>query len=241
MLFTKKEILDEIRRTAEENGGIPLGMDRFKKETGIGPFDVSRYWPRFGDAISEAGLTRNERWTRYSDDLLIEKSIEKIRKYGRYPTLNELFVEFNQGDDFPFHIFKKRSQPYMVKKILEYCHSRNGYEDVIQACEPILKKLNSKDDLYSDTKKTEKIGEVYLFKSGKYYKIGKTNDTVRRGKELRIQLPENLKLIHSIKTDDTSGIETYWHKRFEGKRMNGEWFDLSAADIKSFKSWRRIA
>ena len=48
-------------------------------------------------------------------------------------------------------------------------------------------------------------------------------------------------LIHSIKTNDPSGIEAYWHKRFEAKRMQGEWFNLSSADIKAFKRWRRIA
>lgn len=60
------------------------------------------------------------------------------------------------------------------------------------------------------------------------------------GNELKIQLPENLDLIHEIKTDDPSGIEAYWHRRFEAKRMNGEWFDLNSADIKAFKRWRKI-
>jgi len=47
-------------------------------------------------------------------------------------------------------------------------------------------------------------------------------------------------MIHSIKTDDPSGVETYWHKRFDTKRLNGEWFDLNSADIKAFKRWQRI-
>lgn len=62
---------------------------------------------------------------------------------------------------------------------------------------------------------------------------------MRRGNELKIQLPENLDLIHEIKTDDPSGIEAYWHRRFESKRMNGEWFDLNSGDIKAFKRWRK--
>lgn len=121
------------------------------------------------------------------------------------------------------------------------CHNKGGYQDIIDACRPILEKLDEKERIItSDEKIKTRPGEVYLYKHGRHYKLGKTTDSVRRGKEIRMQLPEELRLIHSIKTDDTTGIENYWHKRFESKRGNGEWFDLSPSDIRAFKLWKKI-
>ncbi len=79
------------------------------------------------------------------------------------------------------------------------------------------------------------LGYVYLIKTGKYYKIGRTNAVGRRERELAIHLPEATKLIHSIKTDDPTGIEAYWHSRFHALRKRGEWFELTAKDIAAFK------
>ena len=72
-------------------------------------------------------------------------------------------------------------------------------------------------------------------KSGKYYKIGLTIDLGRREYDLRIQLPEKPVKIHSIKTDDSVGIERYWHERFKDRRKNGEWFELTKEDVAAFK------
>jgi hypothetical protein len=79
------------------------------------------------------------------------------------------------------------------------------------------------------------FGYVYLIKSGKHHKIGHSNSAGRREYELAIQLPERATTVHTISTDDPLGIEAYWHRRFESKRLNGEWFNLNAADIRAFK------
>ena len=81
----------------------------------------------------------------------------------------------------------------------------------------------------------EAVGFVYLIKSGRFYKIGKSNAPGRREYELAIQLPETTRTIHTIRTDDPSGIDAYGHKRFEAKRKKGEWFDLDATDVATFK------
>ena len=63
---------------------------------------------------------------------------------------------------------------------------------------------------------------------------------MRREGELGIQLPERLQPVHYIKTDDPVGIENYWHAPFASKRKEGEWFALTAQDVRAFKRWKRI-
>ncbi len=236
---TKQDIIDAIRQTAKGNSGKPLGIARFEKETGINSYDWGKYWARFGDAQKEAGFAPNQLQGAHADAFLIEKIIGLMRKLGKFPTYREIQVEKNSDAELPDKTVFQRlgTKERLATKIMEYCKDRDGYIDIVNLCKSILEKSNEEggvDDPHST------IGEVYLFKSGRYYKIGKTNNTVRRGSELRIQLPEKIDLIHSIKTDDPSGVEAYWHRRFETKRMQGEWFDLSPADVKAFKHWKRI-
>jgi hypothetical protein len=79
---------------------------------------------------------------------------------------------------------------------------------------------------------------VCLLKSGRYFKIGKTNALGRRERELAIQLPEKARSVHVIKTDDPADIEAYWHARLAAKRTRGEWFELDAAEVAAFKRRR---
>jgi len=49
-MITKQHIIDEIKRTAEANDGVPLGIGRFLKETGIKKSDwEGKYWVRWSD------------------------------------------------------------------------------------------------------------------------------------------------------------------------------------------------
>jgi Meiotically up-regulated gene 113 len=240
-MSTKEQVLEEIRRTAKENGGTPLGVARFERETGIKPYDWQKYWPRLGDAHSEAGFAPNQLQGAYPDEFLLEKVVGIIKKLGKFPTYIEINIEKNSDPTIPDKktFYRLGTQQQLATKIIEYCETKGGHKEVIELCLPVSEKLARKEESDS-TNSAEKIGSVYLFKSGKYYKIGKTSDTVRRGNELRIQLPEQIDLVHSIETEDPSGIEAYWHRRFEAKRMNGEWFDLKTADIKVFKRWKKI-
>lgn len=240
-MATKQEIIKEIQRCATENNGQPLGVARFSKETGITSYIWQEHWARFSEALEEAGFSPNQLTVSYSDELMIEKLIGLIRTYRRFPTAGEIRIARKTDSLLPspstFDHFGSKHQK--AKKIMNYLNGKSGYDDIVSVCSDVLKSVVNSESR-ENASSGQIVGEVYLFKSGRYYKIGKTNDSVRRGSELRIQLPENLHLIHSIRTDDPSGIETYWHKRYNAKRMNGEWFDLSATDIKAFKAWRKI-
>jgi len=234
----KEYIISEIKRTAKANGGVPLGMGMFEKETGIKKGNWSgKYWVKWSDAIQEAGYKPNKLQQAYDEEWLIERLITLIREKNRYPTKAEIqFKSFNDKS-FPHNTtFVNRlgkNKTDIVNTIFNYCKNKKGYEDIVEICTPLLKK--EKIEEKHENTNNDEYGFVYLIKSGKFYKIGRTKSTGMREYTLALQLPEKVTKVHEIKTDDPVGIETYWHKRFQDKRKNGEWFELSATDIKIFK------
>jgi hypothetical protein len=232
----KQFILDEIKRTAEANGGMPLGRARFTQETGIKESDwAGKLWARWGDALREAGFDANRLQMPYDAGVLIEKWIELIRDLGHFPVASEVRLKSHSDANFPSHNTFARfgSKQQFAAKILDYCAGRTSYEDVVALCAPLA---SPPQVLAQENTESEQVfGFVYLMKSGRYYKIGRSNAAGRREYELAIQLPEKLNTVHSIRTDDPTGIERYWHRRFEAKRKNGEWFDLSTLDVKAFR------
>lgn len=239
-MFTKDDILNEIRRTAKENGGIPLGNQRFNDKTGIAEWDWRKYWARFGDAQREAGFSANKLNAAFEESFLFEKFIALTRELNKLPVRGDLIVKRNNDNDFPTHNTFARigAKQKFLEKLLKYSESKS-YKDIVNLCRAALQKespIESEDEGF----RKDQLGSVYLAKSGRYYKIGRTNSMGRRHHEISILLPENFELIHEIKTDDPSGIEAYWHKRFESKHKQGEWFDLNASDVRAFRSWRKI-
>ncbi len=232
----KEYILEEIRRTAKENGGAPLGVRMFLRETGIKEADwKGKHWVRWGDAVREAGFAPNKLTVAYEESALIEKFIAVMREVGRFPVVAELRMKGRSDASIPndktFARFGNKQQ--FAAKILDYCRERPGYDDVMALCAAVVgpQRVQVEDE----TETGENIGFVYLIKAGRFYKIGRSNSFGRREYELGIQLPEKAATVHTIRTDDPVGIEGYWHRRFETKRKNGEWFELNANDVAVFK------
>lgn len=238
-MSTREEMLNEMKRTAKENGSKPLGEKRVLNETGIRSWDWGQYWSKYSDFVIEAGYTPNLPWTKYSEGVLEKKVVFLIRKLGRYPTINQMRIEQINNPDFPYNAIKKRKQNF-IRDLVCYCEKNPGHDDILEICRPILEKLDEKEKVDININSSSSVGQVYLFKSGKYYKIGFSRDPLRRVQEIKVQSPE-LTLIHSFKTDDPSGVEAYWHKRFENKRYKDtEFFSLTSQDIKAFKRWRKL-
>jgi hypothetical protein len=227
--MNREHILSEIKRTAEANGGVPLGRERFVQETGINAHEwIGKIWARWGDAVREAGFEPNKLTTAYNDDILIEKFIELVRELGHFPVYTEIRMKARTEVGFPAHNTFARlgSKEQFVAKILAYCKSRAGYDDVITLCPPIPPQEPERDGSPAHPTAATKEGYVYLgvlqLGREKRYKIGKAILVERRRDQISLQLPEDLNLVHAISTNDAYGIEDYWHRRFATKNTKGE-------------------
>lgn len=241
-MLDRNHIIAEIRRTAQENGGQPLGANRFSGETGISSnFWEGKFWVCYGDALKEAGYPPNEFRFAYDENLLINKLIDLIRELGHFPARRELKLKSHSDPGFPSPSPFRRlggTKAALAGRVLRHCEQQPspGHEDVIAICEPICAETNAEEPNNRVRKQDlSQMGFVYLMKFQRHYKIGRTNAAGRRERELAIQLPDKTKMVHSIKTDDPVGIERYWHQRFESKRGNGEWFKLDRTDVAAFK------
>jgi len=197
---------------------------------------------RWGDAVREAGFAPNELQGARSDEDLLSSLAGLVRSLGRFPVANEIKLKARTDPGFPWHntFFKFGRKAELVARLERFCRER-GESDVAEICAAVPRDVQS-DLAGAGTDGAVTAGYVYLVRHGsrREYKIGRTNNPIRSEGQLRTELPEVLSPVHQIKTDDPAGIERYWHARFADKRKNGEWFDLTAEDVRAFKRWRSI-
>jgi hypothetical protein len=237
-MIEKARVLEEIRRIAKENDGKAPGTLLFERKTGIRHSDwFPDHWLRWGDALVEAGFSGNQMQAAYSAEFLVEKFIEFVREVGRIPVKGEFVLRSRADKTFPSQtVFYRDGKDALLKRVIQYCQSHPGREDVLSLCQAELK-----EEPAPDKETSVETGFVYLMRSGRHYKIGRTVSVGSRERQLAIKIPVPPTTIHTIETDDPVGVEAYWHRRFAAKRGEGEWFDLSADDVAAFKRWKRIA
>ena len=237
---SKETILDAIRRLAAKNGGGAPGRLALETEAGIRETDWRGvYWAKYSDAVTEAGLAPNEMAKAYPKEHLLSVLCEVTSQLGHIPTYDELKLAKRRNADIPSatvfgRLGSKRDQ---VRQLLDYSRS-NAISAVAEICEATLGSTQTDDLIEPESDETE--GFVYLLKSGRRYKIGFTNDLDRRITALSHQTAEPINKIHSIRTDDPSGIEAYWKRRFASKCVHNEWFELTPKDVLAFKRRKKF-
>jgi hypothetical protein len=81
------------------------------------------------------------------------------------------------------------------------------------------------------------MGYVYLITNGYvHYKIGITSKTIgRRMRQLQTGNSEKIQLVKSYKSENYREIESWLHRKFGNKRLQGEWFELDDVNVIDFE------
>lgn len=78
-------------------------------------------------------------------------------------------------------------------------------------------------------------GYVYLVRSPYGVKIGKSVNVKNRTRLFEVKLPFPITVEHYAWFEDYSFAERDLHRQYHAQRLEGEWFDLSPADIAAIK------
>ncbi|MBK7350618.1 MAG: GIY-YIG nuclease family protein [Gemmatimonadetes bacterium] len=237
MNMTKDAVMQRIRNLAADRGGH-VGFDTFVKETGIKDKWLRRqeWWTGWNSLLAELGLeTRKFSVPRTPEHSIVQAVAALIEREGRWPTEDDLVRARKRDGSFPSLgvIRRLRSSGRLAALIIKLGEASGQFPKASD----LARQHQTPVEDTADARPDEKVkGYVYLLRSGRRYKIGKSTDPSRRYREVRLELPEETHQVHTIPTDDPTGIEGYWQKRFDGKRIrNTEFFELDASDVQAFK------
>lgn len=235
--MTKNLVAQRIHALAKERGGH-VSLNAFLAETGINDqwLRTQPWFEGWNNLLQELGLaTKSFGVPRAQPEAVARAVGALIAREGKWPTEDELARERKRDAGFPS---LKVIRPLRKSGALAALIVQAAATDLTLASAAVIASAKVSVDAASDLiPANERVrGYVYLLRSGRRYKIGKSNDPSRRWREVRLELPDETHQIHTIPTDDPSGIETYWHQRFAAKRVrNTEFFELDAADVQAFK------
>lgn len=233
---TKEAIIAVYNDLVIKRGGKPIGEGLFRRETGVSSYYWrGGFWRSWSEFQADSGHDPNSPTDKIKDDTLLRRFAELAVEEGRIPTQADLKLKKKGDPSFPGEgVFRRwGGRDMLLVRLAKYCEGKERFAPVL---EHLKQDFSSSLDHRIDSFRIK--GFVYLLRSGKHYKLGRTNATGRRLRELAIQLPQKPTTVHVIETDDPEGIEQYWHRRFAEKRLDGEWFSLSAEDVSVFKKRR---
>jgi hypothetical protein len=247
MPATRDEIIAEIRKYVAANAGKIPGSRAFESATRIKESSWrGRYWARWTDAIRDAGLEPGVWNQKIPEDDMVRKLTVYVATLGRFPTWDEINLHARQTAGFPVAVTIKRRFGGMLRlagALLEIARS-DGNDLLAKLCEERLNRVDEREATTNAKREAHvpPLGFVYLKYSPslRLYKIGKANDPKKRGVGISLLLPHDLIPKHEIRTDCPFLLEKYWEQRFRAKKKQGEWYDLTSAEVETFKSRREF-
>ncbi len=229
----RDRIISEIQRLVLQDGSPP-GENTFVAATGIAPKEWrGKIWGRWSDALRDAGFAPNELKKRLNSNDVLMSCAECCLALGRWPSDPDYQLHARNNPGFPASTTIKNHFPrraLLAEAMRAWAHHPENHKFV-----GIVDFLPMPSQAPAELSAHQNYGHVYLLRAGDYYKIGQSSDLEKRVKSINVALPDKATLEHAISTDDSPGIEAYWHRRFANRRANGEWFKLSKADILAFK------
>lgn len=244
--MTKEDLCEHLRRVARENGGQPPGESRFYREAKLTKDNLWDVGIRsYGDLCELAGLPRNRLRQKMTPDQLFEPLALLAAKINRFPDHTDREIARRGDATFPSYEAYRTAQDEkgaIEHQLLDWCRSRPEHSAALAI---VQLHVSQQDDHPQQLRQTRKKvnGYVYLMRygnSGRDYKLGMTEQVLRRHAQISGMFPGNLRIVHVIETDDPAGIERYWKRRFERTRIQDkdEIFRLTLDDIAAFK-WRK--
>ncbi len=216
----KEKVIRLYKELVKQHSGEPIGERIFKRETDLSHhYWKGGYWRSWSAFQKDAGYVPNIKTSKIPDQILLNSFAELALEKDVIPTEPDLMLRRKDDPSFPNKLAFRRlgGREQLLEKVAEYCKGKEKYAPVLKILnEGISERVNHKIESLGVK------GFVYLLRSGKKYKIGRSNAVGRRLRELSIQLPQKPNMVHVIETDDPEGIESYWHNRFDEKREGGE-------------------
>lgn len=241
--MNREQILAEIKRMAESNGDVAIGERSFFAQTRINRTVLRRAgFPNYGAAVEAAGYRRNSLTQAYGDNALFTPIARLARELGHCPTYGERAVARYKDPAFPGEtsISRRTKVEPLAQGLLSWCRKQPEFRDVAEFLEASVPLGASK--LTEARNRRVVTGYVYLMRygaHGKDFKLGHSENVQRRQAQIDMVSPHDVRVVHSIETDDPEGIEKYWQERFSGRRIKTkEVFRLTADDIAAFKRRR---
>jgi hypothetical protein len=184
---TREEIVELIKKMAASKGGN-VGMNAFIRESGVKDHELGLHGT-WNELKREAGLeTRNFLEPRTELASLLPPFARIVAQGGVWPTQDRLRRERTRDASFPsLKLYRAALRhPDFYNQLLAYCRGQDELADVIPI---VLARQTSAEHNAVSSSDASVAGYVYMMRSARAYKIGRTNSPSRRHREVRLELP----------------------------------------------------